>query len=751
MNRIVIAALGAAVLVVSSCQRDDSTPSPVPAAAAISKVAGDAQAAAPEATVAVSPAVLVTDQLGNPLAGVAVEFAVTTGGGSVWQGSARTDAAGRASCEGWRVGAARGLHALSASVSGIAPAVFTATVAADVLLDLGHAQQVTVLRTDGSRVLSGDASGHWALWDRASCTPVASGDTPGDPGVTAFADLAGPTVLVEFPTGFEVRASSDGRLLSRVHGTHAWRRLAPDGSYVYAGSSTALSAWSPDGQLRFSRDGGYSNARTVADSAAIRVAGGPAGTNVIETIDASTGSSSVGPTFSGQFHSWFSDGQRFLANLSTNVWIYSRAGAQEALFSLPTIENLAGQGRWIWTFGEHTRGNPLALYAIDGGGTPAVIYPLEAFTRVIPSGTTLGIVFYDPRVSIIDLSGDVPARTDFTLPVAYPSTYAGTSAGAWFVGNRHGVVLDGASLAGPVRTCGLGEAWSVAGGGGRVAVATAAGKVLYYDAASSTLEGQLAFASSNLQLSADGAVLGAAANANDYQYAPDRTLKVFSLPAGTELRSWPYGLGTLTGFTLSGSGAQVGHVRNTAVDTCDREVLPVAGGAATWTGGASPCPGSPILLSPSGNRVAFSSGLLWPRPWPETATATTSIYQDGALVTAVPGRGAGWLDESRLLVNTYQLSGGLLPTPVFAGAVVHDPTGAVVATLSLPEIASFQPVSTGTVYDPGRNAIYAIDTGAAIWAGPSGFALQHGNGGLGAVAGGRVVYPLGSRVLSEPY
>lgn len=105
------------------------TPPPPPAPNALSKVAGDGQTAAPGAKVAVAPEVVVVDSAGAPMADTEVAFAVTAGGGSVQVTSARTDAAGHASCGAWTLGSAKGLNTLRASVAGLVPMTFSAKAA----------------------------------------------------------------------------------------------------------------------------------------------------------------------------------------------------------------------------------------------------------------------------------------------------------------------------------------------------------------------------------------------------------------------------------------------------------------------------------------------------------------------------------------------------------------------------------------------------------------------------------------------
>jgi adhesin/invasin len=70
--------------------------------------------------------VKVVDQFGNPVAGAAVQFVVTGGGGSVLGSSQTTNAQGQASVGGWTLGTIPGTNTLAARVSGAADAVFTA-------------------------------------------------------------------------------------------------------------------------------------------------------------------------------------------------------------------------------------------------------------------------------------------------------------------------------------------------------------------------------------------------------------------------------------------------------------------------------------------------------------------------------------------------------------------------------------------------------------------------------------------------
>jgi adhesin/invasin len=94
--------------------------------AGLSVVAGDAQSGEVGTTLAIEPAVKVVDAGGNPLAGVAVEWAVVAGGGSVSADSSVTDGTGVATVA-WTLGTSPGADTLSATIAGVTPVVFHAT------------------------------------------------------------------------------------------------------------------------------------------------------------------------------------------------------------------------------------------------------------------------------------------------------------------------------------------------------------------------------------------------------------------------------------------------------------------------------------------------------------------------------------------------------------------------------------------------------------------------------------------------
>jgi hypothetical protein len=128
----------------------------------------------------------------------------------------------------------------------------------------------------------------------------------------------------------------------------------------------------------------------------------------------------------------------------------------------------------------------------------------------------------------------------------------------------------------------------------------------------------------------------------------------------------------------------------------------------------------PILISPDGTSIAIADQ-------GPSASAATKIYKNGVLVTALPGWAVGWVDDNRLLVNTYTLGNGY-------------PTSA-----PIPEVKELQTVSGSSIYAPALNSILSLTSGATLWRSPN------ETRGKGAVAGERVIFASGAVVRSERY
>jgi hypothetical protein len=454
--------------------------------------------------------------------------------------------------------------------------------------------------------------------------------------------------------------------------------------------------------------------------------------------------STIGPPFQGTFSAWFADGGRFVTGIGNTVLIYSKASIQEEAAVLSGSIGAGGLGNWFWT--GNANGTAMNLYAVGGGTTPVATYPTSH--GVIQSGTTLGLVGTN-SVSVIDLAGGTPVKTDIAVPITGNTTYAASSGAQWLIGNQFGVILDGANLPTTARYLGYGQAWSIAGSASLFAVATASGQILYFDAASLTRQGTIQDFSSKLQLSTDGTVLAAQGNNLQAQYNPDWSLNVYSLPSQTLLAHWPYMFVGLpppplpADIALSGSGTVLGQVLvSNGTDT--RKVTGITPASnVIWadTVGELSSKFDPIRLSPDGTLIAAATG-----PY-DVSGSGTNILKNGALVTAVTGWPLGWLDDGHLIVNTYAppTVPPMLGSPPYTGASVLDAMGNKLASSAIPELHEFQPLTADTIYSAEINSILTVSTGATAWS--SGQASR----GKGAVAGGYVIFASGARVLALPH
>src|SRR5690348_16759595 len=154
---------------------------------------------------------------------------------------------------------------------------------------------------------------------------------------------------------------------------------------------------------RVPRWGDYSTAVAFAAPSAVRIALGPAGANVIETVSLPAGSSASSPAFQGTFKSWFLDGQGFLSTTSNTVWVYSSSGVQQDIKAFSSAPSqLGGQGPWFWDV--EPPGATLALYKVGSSATPATTYGLSVDSFFVPSGSTIGILPYGTGAgSVFDL------------------------------------------------------------------------------------------------------------------------------------------------------------------------------------------------------------------------------------------------------------------------------------------------------------------------------------------------------------
>lgn len=181
-----------------------------PASATIA--AGDAQEAPATSAVPVAPSVLVADQYGNGVPGVAVAFAVATGGGTVTGANATTGADGRATVGSWILGAGLGANTLTATAAGMAPLTFTATARsgppASIAIHAGNNQTATVGTAVPSApaVLIRDAAGNPVPGAVVTFSITAGGGSL--TGANAATDAAGVATLGSWVLGFTAGANA---------------------------------------------------------------------------------------------------------------------------------------------------------------------------------------------------------------------------------------------------------------------------------------------------------------------------------------------------------------------------------------------------------------------------------------------------------------------------------------------------------------------------------------------------------------
>jgi len=628
----------------------------------------------------------------------------------------------------------------------------TIAVGPSSLLDLGHQSSIAHLRASATRVLSEDTTGHWVLWDSAGANIIASGvavcpggmDGPRCPFGSDI-DMAGSTFVVTTLAGLDVHAVSDGHLLASIPASGSWWKLATDGSYVTAGGSQKLDAWTPTGQSLFSVAGDYHSAAVFATASAILAATSSAGATVVQTISVPGGTASTGPSVNGTFNSWFTDGSGYTTSIGATVLIYSRSGTQQgALTNVPASTVVGGRGGWVWAYQTAIASATLAIYAATGNNPPAIATYAIPYSQVYLSGDTIGVFQSNGTLSVIDLSGTTPSKTDYPSVngSGYGEPYASVSASQWIIGLSSGVLLGSVGAGGTGQTFGYGRALSVAGGTGYFAIATASGTVLYFDSNTLALLGKIGFTGRKILLSADGTTLAAEGNS----ISGSSPLNIYSLPSGSLLYAWPSGVDDIA---LSASGTVLARdIFNGPTYT--QEAASPTGGTPIFsttfntTGLINPPPA--LSLSPDGALIATSQ--LGGPPNLNTSIGT-NLWNNGTFVTAVSGLPAGWLDNNHVLIDNYNyvsMEGGA--EMIYSGCSVYTSTGAVAGGCALKQATShLQPVGSDLVYAPALNQILSVSTGAQNWV--SGDPLEQGPDG--AVAGANVVFVSDGRILAQPH
>jgi hypothetical protein len=82
------------------------------------------------------------------------------------------------------------------------------------------------------------------------------------------------------------------------------------------------------------------------------------------------------------------------------------------------------------------------------------------------------------------------------------------------------------------------------------------------------------------------------------------------------------------------------------------------------------------------------------------------------LTNAVAGSAVGWLDEGHLLLQ--KCAAGSSGTVNYSGTIICDPRGTVLSTPPLPEITSFDAITSTLVFSHKEQTLYDVASGAVV-------------------------------------
>jgi adhesin/invasin len=202
--------------------------------------------------VASPPAVVIRDAVNNPVPGVTVTFAVSTGGGTVTNAAGTagssvtvtTDANGRAGLSSWRLGSTLVQNSVTASAPGLPSITFTATPAAGApasVLGIAGLNTVAVQGTAVSprpsvRVL--DANGNVVAGARVEFSVEAGGGSV--TGATQFTDASGVATVGSWVLG----SSTTNQLIATVVDSLGAAYDITGNPVVFQGrAATAIAVW----------------------------------------------------------------------------------------------------------------------------------------------------------------------------------------------------------------------------------------------------------------------------------------------------------------------------------------------------------------------------------------------------------------------------------------------------------------------------------------------------------------------------
>jgi len=557
----------------------------------------------------------------------------------------------------------------------------------------------------GNRTLTGQLSSY-ILWDAKTGTQVARG--------AGFAyGLTEERFVVGTLWSIEIRSAIDGSLVQSIdypggmndgtRTTYYKGGLASDGSYLWLANIEGLRAWSLSGEPLISQTGDYTLAEPVAAPGELRVFGGPAGRDQVEILSPGKPPVLSAPVQPGDaFEGWFSDGESFVTTARTDAGpgqpptivrhtVYSKLGVaigdaplqwQGRDSERPDAQQMwGGDGHYFWMAGENGPSVQLNVFSIraPAGLVEHYEYPSSGSmdSAIARAGRSVALMG-DGFVDLVSFAGGQVQRQQVASLPRMPyelgkSTATSDEAGRWCISGWQGTLYcyDGASASPSGTFLGCGRPLSVASStSGRFAAAFENGRVVIFDAREtpkvvSVIEG---VAADQMGFSRDGEYLGVE-TWRDVFHSKSAGASLFASVDGHRVGQWdePY----VSEFDVSNGARRIAFSSGDGART--QRVTDLAG-TTYYTGESS----LPIFLSPDGAHFARTES-------PKTTTAVIHIQADGAPVQQIPGTFAGWIDNERFLVQTYEGS----PWPHYATSVIYNLRGEQLATPALPSPVIF--------------------------------------------------------------
>ncbi|WP_263416643.1 putative Ig domain-containing protein [Terriglobus albidus] len=609
-----------------------------------------------------------------------------------------------------------------------------------------------VNRMTDSRILTLDANEHWLLLDATTGAKIAAGNrlppttnTPQDLNTLDWPlEMKNDTIMIGVPNGVEIRSATDGSLVSIIRWLYIdsplpttqtsslaedTSLLAEDGSYIVGSGQTT-------GVELFRRDGTWIT--FVPGASAPR----PANTaclvydsDLVSSLDPSTGELTVGAPLNGSFAGYFVDGSHFftLNSIGSGLWVNDLAGNHQ-LLSIHSGRSVDGTGELIWTL---DYSGILYIYSLSSS-TPLAQYSFDTNAQLSILSPTVLSITSTGKVSFVDLSSPSLTRTDYTAPTI--SAISAANPTQW-VAVSSGRLADGPSLStSSPRYFSKAQLVAIAASPSKVAVASSDGVIQVFDSATRTLLGSINNPASELAMSSDGTTL-AASLAIDL----GGETKVFSLTTNTLVGSLPYYFHPL----LSADGSSIGGITNYIYGRWTKiefTVAPSSGGPSQWTiTDQSDNIHDMQRISPDLTLVAVQDVHS-----PTSNDRSVSIFKNGSYVTTIPGDLVGWIDNNNLLVFVQAIDGSAYSIYSSTGAL--NSTSPLKPSIRIPYFAS---LDSNRIYSTSLNTIFQLSSGDSIWSWGLPTYIQKGLNvpawNNGALAGSSVVFMKGYQVLQDTF